>query len=133
MPAVGDRGLRGIISEHEDTERALLGTATETILPVGGMLLMYGDGGAGKTTLTIRGGAPRRRHAVARHPCIEDAVSSLVIGERGPAWSSASACPTSTPRGTATRRSTRGCTFGTSRGQVQSARGGPPLRPWPPP
>lgn len=51
------------VSREEPTAEALLGTPGETILPVGGMLLMYGDGGAGKTTLTI------------------DAVSHLASGE----------------------------------------------------
>lgn len=40
---------------HEATSESLLGPATGTILPADGTLLMYGDGGAGKTTLTIDG------------------------------------------------------------------------------
>jgi AAA domain len=41
------------VSDAEEMPEPLLGTAEETLLPQDGMLLMYGDGGAGKTTLTI--------------------------------------------------------------------------------
>lgn len=37
----------------EVASEALLGTKADTILPADGILLMYGDGGAGKTTLTL--------------------------------------------------------------------------------
>lgn len=40
-------------SVAEITADALLGSSDETILPADGILLMYGDGGAGKTTLTL--------------------------------------------------------------------------------
>lgn len=52
------------VSTQEPSAEPLLGTETETLLPADGMLLMYGDGGAGKTTLTI------------------DAVSHLASGQR---------------------------------------------------
>lgn len=45
--------LSEFISIEEPTAEPLLGSKTETLLPADGMLLMYGDGGAGKTTLTI--------------------------------------------------------------------------------
>jgi hypothetical protein len=45
--------LEEFVSVEEPTAEPLLGTKAETILPADGMLLMYGDGGAGKTTLTI--------------------------------------------------------------------------------
>lgn len=45
--------LQDFISVEEETAEPLLGSATETLLPADGMLLMYGDGGAGKTTLTV--------------------------------------------------------------------------------
>jgi len=45
--------LSDFISVEEETAEPLLGSKTETILPADGMLLMYGDGGAGKTTLTV--------------------------------------------------------------------------------
>lgn len=51
------------VATEEPSAEPLLGTSTETLLPADGMLLMYGDGGAGKTTLTI------------------DAVSHLAAGE----------------------------------------------------
>jgi len=53
MPAVRFVTFDEFISTEEPTADALLGSSDETLLPVGGMLLMYGDGGAGKTTLTI--------------------------------------------------------------------------------
>lgn len=37
----------------EVAAEALLGTRSDTILPADGILLMYGDGGAGKTTLAL--------------------------------------------------------------------------------
>jgi hypothetical protein len=39
--------------EEEDSPVALVGTAESCALPAGGMLLLYGDGGAGKTTLSL--------------------------------------------------------------------------------
>lgn len=45
--------LSDFISVEEETAEPLLGSKTETLLPADGMLLMYGDGGAGKTTLTV--------------------------------------------------------------------------------
>ena len=45
--------LPTFISVTEQAATPLLGTPDNTILPADGMLLMYGDGGAGKTTLTI--------------------------------------------------------------------------------
>ena len=47
--------LAEFVSVEEITAEALLGSRDETILPADGILLMYGDGGAGKTTLTIDG------------------------------------------------------------------------------
>jgi hypothetical protein len=46
-------GLQEFIDTEEEAAAPLIGTADETILPAGGMMLMYGDGGAGKTTLTV--------------------------------------------------------------------------------
>ena len=45
--------LHDFISVEEETAEALLGSKTETLLPADGMLIMYGDGGAGKTTLSV--------------------------------------------------------------------------------
>lgn len=55
--------LQAFATTTEATSEPLLGTTDNTLLPAGGKLLMYGDGGAGKTTLTI------------------DAVSRLAAGE----------------------------------------------------
>ena len=72
------------ISAEEPTADALLGTAEETLLPVGGMLLMYGDGGAGKTTLTVDAVV----HLAAGVPWlgieVERPVCSLMIENEGP-------------------------------------------------
>lgn len=45
--------LDQFVNQHEELPEPLLGTQEETLLPADGMILMYGDGGAGKTTLTI--------------------------------------------------------------------------------
>jgi hypothetical protein len=47
--------LQTFIDTEETAAEALLGDDTNTLLPNGGTLLMYGDGGAGKTTLSIDG------------------------------------------------------------------------------
>lgn len=39
--------------EQEEVPPPILGLGEEMVLPEGGLLLMYGDGGAGKTTLTL--------------------------------------------------------------------------------
>jgi len=45
--------MREFAAVEEIPEPALLGTRSDTILPANGVLLMYGDGGAGKTTLSL--------------------------------------------------------------------------------
>lgn len=45
--------LSEFAEREEATAASVLGSDAEPLLPLGGMLLMYGDGGAGKTTLTI--------------------------------------------------------------------------------
>jgi hypothetical protein len=45
--------LGDFVRVAEPSARSLLGTPEETVLPVGGDLLVYGAGGAGKTTWTI--------------------------------------------------------------------------------
>lgn len=45
--------LEQFTSVTDDQAEPLIGTPDETLLPADGMLLMYGDGGAGKTTLSI--------------------------------------------------------------------------------
>ena len=72
------------VGTEEDTAEALLGSADETILPLGGMLLMYGDGGAGKTTLTIDAVC----HMAAGEPWlgigVDRPVRSLMVENEGP-------------------------------------------------
>lgn len=45
--------LEEFVAEGEEAAEPLLGTSEDCALPTGGMLLMYGDGGAGKTTLSM--------------------------------------------------------------------------------
>ncbi len=45
--------LEQFVSVEEEASDPLLGEPDDTILPADGLLLMYGDGGAGKTTLSI--------------------------------------------------------------------------------
>jgi len=84
VPQVSIVSYTDFASRDEETADPLLGTESQTILPVGGMLLMYGDGGAGKTTLTIDGVA----HLGAGVPWlgieVERPVRSLLIENEGP-------------------------------------------------
>jgi len=52
--AVAD-SLAGFGRDEEKPPETLLGTREESILPEDGIVMLYGDGGAGKTTLTIDG------------------------------------------------------------------------------
>lgn len=45
--------LQHFASQTELTAAPLIGTPDDSLLPADGLLLMYGDGGAGKTTLSI--------------------------------------------------------------------------------
>lgn len=45
--------LDQFVSVTEDVADPLIGSPNDALLPVDGLLLMYGDGGAGKTTLSI--------------------------------------------------------------------------------
>jgi 5S rRNA maturation endonuclease (ribonuclease M5) len=45
--------LDEFVSVTEDVAEPLIGTPEDSLLPSDGLLLMYGDGGAGKTTLSI--------------------------------------------------------------------------------
>ncbi len=45
--------LEQFTSTTEDVTEPLIGTTDDMLLPADGLLLMYGDGGAGKTTLSI--------------------------------------------------------------------------------
>lgn len=45
--------LEHFVSVEEEAADPLIGSPDDTILPADGLLLMYGDGGAGKTTLSI--------------------------------------------------------------------------------
>lgn len=45
--------LEQFVSVTEDVAEPLVGTPDDSLLPADGLLLMYGDGGAGKTTLSL--------------------------------------------------------------------------------
>lgn len=82
--AIRVAGLEEFVAVDEVSAEALLGTREETILPADGILLMYGDGGAGKTTLAIDGAF----HLAAARPWLGLAVArpvrSLIIENEGP-------------------------------------------------
>lgn len=82
--AIRVSSLAEFIAVEEITAEALLGTRDETILPADGILLMYGDGGAGKTTLAID--AVFHLAAGRRWLGLEVArpVRSLIIENEGP-------------------------------------------------
>ena len=84
MPAVRVVTFDEFISQEEETADALLGSAEETLLPVGGMLLMYGDGGAGKTTLTIDAVVHLAAGSSWLGIDVERPVTSLLIENEGP-------------------------------------------------
>jgi hypothetical protein len=71
-------------SAEEERPRALLGTTDNNVLPAGGLMLDYGDGGAGKTTRVVDGVA----HAAAGIPWlgipIERPLRILVLENEGP-------------------------------------------------
>lgn len=52
-PAIRVVSLPEFVTTVDDVTEPLIGTPDETLLPANGLLLMYGDGGAGKTTLSI--------------------------------------------------------------------------------
>ncbi len=72
------------VGTEEPTAEALLGTSEATILPVGGMLLMYGDGGAGKTTMSIDAVCHMGSATPWLGMTVERIVRSLVLENEGP-------------------------------------------------
>lgn len=77
-------GLEDFVAVEEVTSESLLGTREQPILPADGILLMYGDGGAGKTTLAIDGAF---HMAAARNWLgleVARPVRSLIIENEGP-------------------------------------------------
>jgi AAA domain len=83
-PAIAVESLGEFRRIEETTSEALIGTRDETILSADGILLMYGDGGAGKTTLAIDGAF----HLAGARPWlgleVARPVRSLVIENEGP-------------------------------------------------
>lgn len=53
QPGVKVVTLAEFTSTHEEAADPLIGGPDDSLLPADGLLLMYGDGGAGKTTLSI--------------------------------------------------------------------------------
>ncbi len=68
----------------EESATPLMGTPNDSLLPSEGLLLMYGDGGAGKTTLTVDAVA----HIAAGQPWLQVAIPEpvrvLLIENEGP-------------------------------------------------
>ncbi len=52
-PAIEILSFETFIGERDEQADPLLGSSDDMILSAGGVLLMYGDGGAGKTTLSV--------------------------------------------------------------------------------
>lgn len=72
------------VSQTEPSSEPLLGTADNTLLPLGGTLMMYGDGGAGKTTLTIDAVSHLASGASWLGIPVERPVRTLLIENEGP-------------------------------------------------
>lgn len=72
------------VSQHEPSAEPLLGTDSNTILPLGGTLMMYGDGGAGKTTLTIDAVSHLASGTAWLGIPVERPVRTLLIENEGP-------------------------------------------------
>jgi hypothetical protein len=72
------------VATEEPSAEPLLGTAADTLLPLDGMLLMYGDGGAGKTTLTIDAVAHLASGTSWLGIDVDRAVRTLMIENEGP-------------------------------------------------
>jgi hypothetical protein len=76
--------LNDFISVTEDIATPLMGAPGDSLLPADGLLFMYGDGGAGKTTLSIDALA----HLASGTPWLEQPVpapvTSLLIENEGP-------------------------------------------------
>ncbi len=52
-PQINVVGLEQFAAQTEESATPLMGQPNDSLLPSEGLLLMYGDGGAGKTTLTV--------------------------------------------------------------------------------
>jgi hypothetical protein len=72
------------VSQTEASAEPLLGTSENTILPLGGTLMMYGDGGAGKTTLTIDAVSHLASGSSWLGIPVERPVRTLLIENEGP-------------------------------------------------
>jgi hypothetical protein len=76
--------LADFVAVEEETAEPLLGTGDATILPRSGRLLMYGDGGAGKTTLSLDAAAhiASGTNWIGLH--VEQPYRILIIENEGP-------------------------------------------------
>jgi hypothetical protein len=82
--ALSFKPLREFASVREPSAEALLGDERNAVLPAGGLLLMYGDGGAGKTTATLDATA----HMAAGTPWlglpVERPIRIVLVENEGP-------------------------------------------------
>ena len=83
-PALRVVDFTTFVSTEEPSAEPLLGTSTETLLPADGMLLMYGDGGAGKTTLTIDAVTHLASGSNWLGISVERPIRTLLIENEGP-------------------------------------------------
>lgn len=85
-PAQGFRvvPLDYFVSVTEDTSDPLLGDRDDSLLPSDGLLLMYGDGGAGKTTLSIDALAHIASGTTWLDVSVPVAANVLLIENEGP-------------------------------------------------
>ena len=76
--------LTDFVSVTEDTAEPLIGDRNDSLLPANGTLLMYGDGGAGKTTLSIDALAHLASGTDWLNNTVQRALRVLLIENEGP-------------------------------------------------
>lgn len=76
--------LTEFVSVTEDTAEPLIGERDDSLLPANGLLLMYGDGGAGKTTLSVDALAHLASGTSWLSNTVQRALKILLIENEGP-------------------------------------------------
>lgn len=76
--------LDEFVSVTEDTAEPLIGERHDSLLPANGTLLMYGDGGAGKTTLSVDALAHLASGTSWLNNTVQKALRVLLIENEGP-------------------------------------------------
>ena len=83
-PQITVVGLEQFAAHTEESATPLMGTPNDSLLPSEGLLLMYGDGGAGKTTLTVDAVAHMAAGMDWVQVVIPEPVRVLLIENEGP-------------------------------------------------